>query len=106
MKVDVLLHPLKSELNWPQGDRAPIHFAPARWQLPFHLLDAVLYPACGMCTASWHESPEAQSLLGQISGALEEGLAACAMQAVPHTVLLQRAFYERRQTPLLLLPFT
>ena len=32
-EVDVLLHPLRSELNWPQGERHPIHFASMRWQI-------------------------------------------------------------------------
>jgi len=34
-EVDLLLHPLRSELNWPYGERKPIYFAPLRWQLPF-----------------------------------------------------------------------
>ena len=41
-KVDVVLHPLRSELNWPLGDRHALDFAPLRWELPAYLLDAVL----------------------------------------------------------------
>ena len=103
-EVDVLLHPLRSELNWPQGERHPIHFAPMRWQLPFHLLDGALYPSCGVCTATWHESPEAQSILTQICEATKEGMNPerdCALQATPHVHLLDRSFYEERLRPLL-----
>ena len=100
-EVDVLLHPLRSELNWPQGERHPIHFAPMRWQLPFHLLDGALYPSSRQCTATWHESPEAQLLLRQLCDAHDEGMASCTLQAVPHTVLLERAFYDDRLRPLL-----
>ena len=113
----MLLHPLRSELNWPHGERAPIHFAPMRWQLPFFLLDGprhfrdraeiaprsrrdrrlglshrrraccagMLYSACGQCTATWHESPEALSLLQKISQAVQAGLTECTMQALPQT---------------------
>ena len=100
-EVDVLLHPLRSELNWPQGERHPIHFAPMRWQLPFHLLDGALYPDSRKCTATWHESPEAQLLLSQLCTAHAEGLAQCALQAVPHSVLLERSFYNEKLRPLL-----
>ena len=92
-EVDVLLHPLRSELNWPQGERHPINFAPMRWQLPFHLLDGALYPSRKQCTATWHESPEAQLLLSQLCEAHKEGMRVCALQAVPHTTLLERSFY-------------
>ena len=100
-EVDVLLHPLRSELNWPQGERQPIHFAPMRWQLPFHLLDGALYPASHQCTATWHESPEAQLLLQQLCDVYDSGLAGCALQAVPHTTLLERSFYDEQLRPLL-----
>ena len=41
-EVDIVLHPLRSELNWPLGDKYPLDFAPTRWQLPMVLLEAVL----------------------------------------------------------------
>ena len=34
-----VLHPLKSELNWPLGDKHALDFAPKRWELPGHLLE-------------------------------------------------------------------
>jgi hypothetical protein len=98
-EVDVLLHPLRSELNWPQGEKQPLSFAPMRWQLPWHLLDGALYPTSRQCTVSWHEGPEAQLVLGRITAVMAEGAAECATQAVPHPVLLSRPFYQQRLRP-------
>jgi hypothetical protein len=46
-EVDLLLHPLKSELNWPLGHKEPLDFSRSsygvglRWHIPSHLLDAI-----------------------------------------------------------------
>jgi len=43
-EVDLILHPLRSELNWPLGVRRPLDFTSEkhavgmRWELPLHLL--------------------------------------------------------------------
>ncbi|RNF03803.1 hypothetical protein TraAM80_05547, partial [Trypanosoma rangeli] len=42
-EVDVLLHPLRSELNFPIGLKHPIDLSGPRWTLPIHLLDAVFF---------------------------------------------------------------
>ena len=50
-EVDVVLDPLKSELNWPLGAPAPLDFTEGddppglRWRVPFLLLDAVVAAA-------------------------------------------------------------
>lgn len=50
-EVDIILHPLKSELNWPLGLKEPLDFTRSRtsnglrWSLPSHLLDAIF----GVC---------------------------------------------------------
>ena len=41
-EVDLVFHPLRSELNWPLGDKYALDFAPHRWQLPMTLLEAML----------------------------------------------------------------
>ncbi len=52
-EVDIILHPLKSELNWPLGAKEPLDFTRSRtfkglrWSIPNHLLDAIL-SCCGM----------------------------------------------------------
>jgi hypothetical protein len=46
-EVDIILHPLKSELNWPLGTKDPLDFTSSRagvglrWSIPSHLLDAI-----------------------------------------------------------------
>ena len=46
-EVDLILHPLKSELNWPLGDKEPLDLTMnrsqpgLRWQIPFVLMDAI-----------------------------------------------------------------
>ena len=35
-EVDMLLHPLRSELNIPLGDREPLDLEEMRWKLPPH----------------------------------------------------------------------
>lgn len=52
-EVDIILHPLKSELNWPLGIKEPLDFTRSRmgnglrWGIPSHLLDAI-FCCCGM----------------------------------------------------------
>lgn len=52
-EVDIILHPLKSELNWPLGAKEPLDFTRSRignglrWGLPSHLLDAI-FSCCGI----------------------------------------------------------
>jgi hypothetical protein len=52
-EVDIILHPLKSELNWPLGAKEPLDFTKSRsgnglrWSIPSHLLDAI-FSCCGM----------------------------------------------------------
>ena len=52
-QVDLILQPLKSELNWPLGVKTPLDFTRSRpgsqlgdglrWHVPFHLLEAFFY---------------------------------------------------------------
>ena len=42
-EVDVLLHPLRSELNFPIGHKVPIDLGSHRWNLPFFILDALVF---------------------------------------------------------------
>ncbi len=52
-EVDIILHPLKSELNWPLGMKEPLDFTRSsignglRWGIPSHLLDAIFF-CCGL----------------------------------------------------------
>ena len=52
-EVDLVLHPLKSELNYPIGPKEPLDLARTkkekglRWQVPFHLIDALFFVTTG-----------------------------------------------------------
>ncbi|CAI5729997.1 unnamed protein product [Peronospora destructor] len=72
-EVDVLLHPLRSELNFPIGNKFPIDLAAYRWDVPIYLIDA----------------------------ASKEGYNAHVLQRFPHLVLLDMEFYKARMLPLL-----
>jgi hypothetical protein len=92
-EVDVLLHPLRSELNFPIGNKFPIDLAANRWELPIYLIDAVL--------ASPDTSKDPSGLIPRLHAVLNEGYAAHTLQRFPHLVLLDLDFYEARMLPLL-----
>ncbi|KAG1698490.1 hypothetical protein DVH05_015030 [Phytophthora capsici] len=92
-EVDVLLHPLRSELNFPIGNKFPIDLAANRWELPIFLIDAVL--------ASPDTSKDPSGMIPRLHAVLDEGYAAHTLQRFPHLVLLDMDFYETRMLPLL-----
>ncbi|KAJ8548740.1 hypothetical protein ON010_g10931 [Phytophthora cinnamomi] len=92
-EVDVLLHPLRSELNFPIGNKFPIDLAANRWELPIYLIDAVLAPP--------NTSKDPSGLVPRLHAVLDEGYAAHTLQRFPHLVLLDMEFYEARMLPLL-----
>jgi hypothetical protein len=100
-EVDVLLHPLRSELNYPISHKVPIDLAGQRWDLPMHLLDAIFFASLGRVCDDVAHFAEAPALLRELGAALDAGYAAHALQRQPHTVLLDEAFYVARlQAPL------
>lgn len=90
-EVDVILHPLKSELNFPIGEKKPLALTPLRYLFAIHLLNAVLYHMFGASTLLATE----EKLLQKISKVLQHGEEDCWIQRNPHTVLLSSEFYER-----------
>jgi len=68
-EVDWLLHPLKSELNWPLGKKEPLDFTRGevakglRWQIPFFLLDGIMYAFTNTMTVPFQESRIALGVL-------------------------------------------
>ncbi len=79
-EVDLLLHPLKSELNWPLGVKAPLDFTNSaagyglRWDIPFHILDALFYATGHTLTVDFGESREALLCLARLRAAVEAGV--------------------------------
>ena len=99
-EVDLILHPLKSELNWPLGLKEPLDFTMSRignglrWHLPSHLLDAV-FCCCGMpVLADIADSKAAGIILDDLRVSLDEGFSTLQLQRSPHLALLSKSFYE------------
>lgn len=84
-EVDVLLHPLRSELNFPIGTKYPIDMAGIRWDLPIHLLEVFF----------------ASDLCPKLQEAIQQGYAVHALQKQPHLILLDLQYYTQVLKPLL-----
>lgn len=106
-EVDLLLHPLKSELNWPIGLKDPIDYSRSkigvglRWDLQWHLLDAIFYASKKKMSVAFKDSREALTLLESISSVITQGIMSKFMQQTPHLVLLNKPFYHRELKPLM-----
>jgi hypothetical protein len=106
-EVDLILHPLKSELNWPIGIKDPIDYSRGklgvglRWDIQWHLLDAIFYGSRKKMSVAFQDSREALTILETISNVILQGVANKSMQHTPHMVLLNRNFYHKEIKPLL-----
>ena len=117
-ECDVLLHPLRSELNFPIGHKYPIDLSGYRWELPIFLLDAVFAGETGKLTVECVEraSPAAvvvgasspavvkitkKSVMIETSQLLQRGVAAHAFMRAPHLVLLDSNFYHDEMKPVM-----
>ncbi len=72
-----------------------------RWQLPFHILDAVLFSSSGRLTHSIPESKLARAAIKRLQNVLEEGARDRFVQTSPHLVLISTEFYHAKMKPLL-----
>ena len=106
-EVDLVLHPLKSELNFPLGRKEPLDLTQTsagkgfRWDIPLHLLDALFFATTGRMALSLHGSAEAEMVLQQMQAVIDEGSRLRVLQRTPHLVLLSRHFYTTRIRPVL-----
>ena len=101
-EVDLILHPLKSELNFPIGAKLELDFAPHRWKLPIHLLDAVFYSSTGKMSVGFQDSNRAHSILAALAKVIQLGYQQRALQRNPHIVLLNLEFYHAAMKPVLM----
>jgi hypothetical protein len=103
-EVDVLLHPLKSELNFPIGFKEAIDLAGVRWDLPIHLIDAIFYynrrKLCGDIDALREAEKKlgwnVQEVLEEICLSIDEGYKVHSLQRNPHIVLLDNVWYDNK----------
>lgn len=102
-EVDVLLHPLKSELNFPIGFKEAIDLAGVRWDLPIHLVDAIfsyakrtfLFDPETFAAAEKKLGATVNEVLNQIFAAIDFGYQVHALQRNPHIVLLDTVWYDK-----------
>ena len=99
----MLLHPLKSELNWPLGGEEPLDMTTsspgcqisttgARWRLPWFLIDACLR-ASGAPAGVIDADDDDAAARERLQAAVQKGSAAKALQRTPHLVVVDRHFY-------------
>ena len=100
-EVDLLLHPLRSELNFPIGERLPLDFSPERWTCAIHALDAVFYLERGAMSVAFHQSGRAHRTLDELKAVIEDGYAKRALQRSPHLVLLNLEWYHEQMRPVM-----
>ncbi|CAJ1330598.1 unnamed protein product [Effrenium voratum] len=107
-EVDLVLHPLKSELNFPIGNFEMYDLGCERWNLAVHLLDALFLNDEGHAAAGTF-FPELRNCPGKVGEDatacvchLEEripqivlqGYEQLSLQKQPHLVLLSRPWYD------------
>ena len=106
-EVDMILHPLKSELNWPMGGKKVLDLTRnkagngLRWQIPWFLFEAMLGTHFEVGLTVDLQSRAAQGLLKSIRDEIEQGRTQKLIQTTPHIVLLSREFYNQKLRPLL-----
>ena len=110
-EVDLILHPLKSELNWPLGSKNPLDFTlrevrhkgtvrtGMRWLLPWHMLDAIFFVETGRMSVGFSQSGQATKLLTELKQVIDTAIQLNQAQANPHIVLLNRDFYDAELLP-------
>lgn len=106
-EVDLILHPLKSELNWPLGAKEPLDFTRSRagnglrWNLPAHLFDAILSCSGKPILADMADSKEACQILDDLAAVITQGLVSLSLLSTPHLALVSKNFYDTHMKPVL-----
>jgi Ca2+-binding EF-hand superfamily protein len=107
-EVDLILHPLKSELNWPLGEKTPLDLTMSatspglRWAVPLVLIDAIVFHATDrLCVDQLAETAESWAILQQIKAIVQRGIRSRQLQYNPHLIILDPAFYSKFIMPTL-----
>jgi hypothetical protein len=98
-EVDVILHPLKSELNFPVGEKHDLDANPMRWELPVHIIDCIFFAERRKMAVDFGESARARVVLDALQTAIDEGVKTRALQEKPHIILLNPEWYHERMKP-------
>lgn len=74
-EVDLVLHPLRSELNFPIGEKSALDLSPRRWQLVMHLLDGIFYSSLGRVSVEGLRlTSKAHQTLRAIAAVIKDGV--------------------------------
>eukprot|EP00929_Paragymnodinium_shiwhaense_P070628 TRINITY_DN35771_c0_g2_i1.p1 TRINITY_DN35771_c0_g2~~TRINITY_DN35771_c0_g2_i1.p1 ORF type:complete len:2134 (+),score=468.58 TRINITY_DN35771_c0_g2_i1:176-6403(+) len=107
-EVDMLLCPLKAELNWPFGPKFCLDLTEGesngtgkglRHRLPYHLLDGVFVAMGFPMTMPYEDKRDAQDALAALQADLMEGHISSKICISPHLVLVCRDFYDEHMLP-------
>eukprot|EP00750_Incisomonas_marina_P014138 INCI17609.11.p1 GENE.INCI17609.11~~INCI17609.11.p1 ORF type:complete len:5029 (+),score=1065.32 INCI17609.11:298-15384(+) len=101
-EVDMILHPLRSELNFPIGSKFDLDGSERgeRWSLPIHLIDAIFYAEDGKMHV-FETSAQALAILARLKEAIAQGYQQRSLQRLPHITLLDFQFYYSVMKPIL-----
>mmetsp|Transcript_21594 Transcript_21594/g.31811 ORF Transcript_21594/g.31811 Transcript_21594/m.31811 type:complete len:2705 (-) Transcript_21594:384-8498(-) len=103
-EVDLILHPLKSELNFPVGEKFDLDGSEKgeRWSLPIHIFDALFFQSQGKVSVLSEQGGAAElDILRKIATSIQIGINARHMQRLPHLTLLNPQFYHDSLRPLM-----
>ncbi len=92
-EVDLLLHPLRSELNFPIGEKVRLDLYVQRYQLPMHLFDAFFYAQTREISGQFSESSLALQLLAVVEQVVFDGIRLKVVQTSPHLVITDKDWY-------------
>jgi ankyrin repeat protein/thiol-disulfide isomerase/thioredoxin len=108
-EVDMILHPLKSELNFPIGQKDPLPNSPMRWKFPIYLLSFFIlagadqYDPVKNPGADQYDPVRIKKMFSnrhfdvieRMRKALHSGAEKGSMQRRPHWVLVNSDFYSK-----------
>lgn len=100
-EVDMILHPMKSELNFPIGPKVELDLSPQRWLMPIHILDAIFFCERKRMSVSFKQSTRAMKILKRINKVVAQGYRIRALQRHPHIVLLNLDWYFLKLVPVM-----
>eukprot|EP00756_Hemistasia_phaeocysticola_P010307 Hpha_TRINITY_DN15008_c2_g11::TRINITY_DN15008_c2_g11_i1::g.123864::m.123864 len=100
-EVDLLLHPLKSELNFPIGEKKALPLSPLRWRLPMHLIDIILGCEHRQALPAGRDAGKVADIMQEMANVLHRGREQGALQTKPHLVLLDTEYYSQCMKPVL-----
>ena len=108
-EVDMLLHPLRSELNFPLGSTVPLDLGPVRHRLAMHVIELMLAASSAQAastssidnaTPGFTCDAKALGVVERMTAAVAEGYASMSVLLLPHLVLVQQSYYHEALAPI------